>query len=171
MKIVCAWCKKNLSSLPSPPGNKQISHGLCDDCRIKIEYNFISLEDFIDKLKKPIIIMNSKCVVLGANQKTLKMLQKSKNALKNQNAGDVMQCVYADLTEGCGHTVHCSGCTIRNSVTKTYETGQSQKNIEAYQYLNTPEKKKRMNLLISTEKIGDFVLLQISDMFEPITSD
>ena len=166
MKVVCSWCQKNISTISSNFGTKLISHGLCDDCRIKIEYNFTSLEDFIEKLKKPIMIVDNDGIVLGANQTVAMMLKKSKEEIKNQRGGDVMQCVYADLPEGCGNTIHCTGCTIRNTVNKTYETGQSQKDVEAYQFLNTPMGQKRMNILISTEKLGHRVLLRLDSMSE-----
>jgi hypothetical protein len=171
MKIVCAWCKKNIGSTPFLAGNSQISHGLCEDCRIELEYNFISLEKFIDELNKPIMIVDKQALIQGANQITVKMLQKSKEAFKNQKPGDVIECKYANLSEGCGKTVHCSGCAIRNIVKKTYETGQSQIKVEAYHYLNTPIGYKHMRILLSSEKIGDHVLLQIDDVTEAINSD
>lgn len=171
MKIVCAWCQKTIESTSSHLENKLISHGLCDDCRIKMEYNFTSLEDFINKLNEPIMIVDKEGLVQGANQSVAKMLQISRETFKNQKGGDVMECIYADLPEGCGETIHCSGCTIRNTVMKTYETGQSQIDVEGYQYLKTPTGQKRMKILISTEKLGEHVLLRIDDMSEAKGSD
>ncbi len=82
MKIVCAWCQKEIGSTPSHLENERISHGLCDDCRIKMEYNFTSLEDFIEKLNAPIMIMDKEGLVQGANQSVSIMLQTSKEAIK-----------------------------------------------------------------------------------------
>ena len=160
MKIVCAWCQKNIGSTSSHLENELISHGLCNDCRIKLEYNFTSLEDFIENLNKPIMIMDNDAIVLGANESVATMLQKSKEEIKNQVTGQVIECVYADLPEGCGNTIHCTGCTIRNTVTKTYETGQSQIDVEAFQFLNTSTGQKHKKFLISTEKLGNHVLIR-----------
>ena len=35
MKIVCAWCLRDLGKKPGPEG--KMSHGMCDQCREKIE--------------------------------------------------------------------------------------------------------------------------------------
>ena len=166
MKSICAWCQKNIETKKIDNGYRQISHGICDDCALKLEYNYIPLEDFIDEINKPIIIIDKQLIGQGANQTAVKMLQKSKEAIKNQLGGDIMQCIYAALPGGCGETIHCSGCTIRNTVKHTLETGQDQHNVEAYNYLNTPMGTKRMRILISTEKIGESVLLQINNMIE-----
>ncbi|MHA1675165.1 MAG: hypothetical protein ACTSYI_16235, partial [Promethearchaeota archaeon] len=66
---------------------------------------------------------------------------------------------------------HCSGCAIRNSAEKTYETGQSLTNVKAYQILKTPVGPKHKIILISTEKVGDLVLLQIDDLLDDIGSE
>ncbi|MHA1672560.1 MAG: hypothetical protein ACTSYI_02945, partial [Promethearchaeota archaeon] len=81
------------------------------------------------------------------------------------------QCVYSDLPGGCGKTIHCTGCTIRNSAEKTYETGQSLTNIKAYQILKTPTGPKHKIILISTEKVGDLVLLQFDDILDDTGSN
>ena len=36
MKIVCAWCNKNLEE-KEPVDDKSISHGICDSCKKKVE--------------------------------------------------------------------------------------------------------------------------------------
>ena len=91
---------------------------------------------------------------------------KFKDIFIDQLAGDVIQCIYADFPEGCGETTHCSGCAIRNTAEKTYETGESQKNVKAYQILKTAQGPKHKIILLSTEKVGDRVLLQIDDMVD-----
>ena len=73
----------------------------------------------------------------------------------------MFECAYARLPEGCGGTVHCSGCAIRRSVYETYETGESRNNIPATLRcdLNNPSHDVIMH--ISTEKMGNVVLLRI----------
>ncbi|MHA1619374.1 MAG: hypothetical protein ACTSVZ_08835 [Promethearchaeota archaeon] len=151
--------------------NKLISHGICEDCRFKLEYNILGLEKFIITLEKPILVVDGKVRVQAGNSRAIKLLQKCNEDIKNQLAGDVIQCVYSDLPGGCGKTIHCSGCTIRNSAEKTYETGQSLTNIKAYQILKTPAGPKHKIIFISTEKVGDLVLLQFDDILDDIGSD
>ncbi|MHA1744412.1 MAG: hypothetical protein ACTSWW_00340, partial [Promethearchaeota archaeon] len=126
MKIVCAWCGKEMESVTTEyHDNKQISHGICDDCRFKLEYDSLGLEKFICTLKKPILVVDGEVRVQAGNSRSMELLQTCNEEMENQLAGDVIQCVYSDLPGGCGKTIHCTGCTIRNSAEKTYETGQS----------------------------------------------
>lgn len=166
MKTVCAWCKKELGSTPTTAPQKMISHGICDDCRFKLEYSSMGLEDFIVTLKQPILVMDGEVRVQCANEKASKMLQMGRADMTNQLAGDVIQCVYSDLPGGCGETLHCSGCTLRSSAEETYKTGKSLKKIEAYQTLKTSGGPKQKIILISTEKVKDLVLVQIDDMID-----
>jgi len=172
MKIVCAWCGKEMESVTTVhQENKQISHGICDDCRFKLEYDSLGLEDFIITLKTPILVVDSQVRVQSANSRAMDLLQTSREKIENELAGDVIQCAYSDLPGGCGKSIHCSGCAIRNSAEKTYETGQSLTNVKAYQILKTPAGPKHKIILISTEKVGDLVLLQIDDLLDDIGSD
>lgn len=172
IKIVCAWCKKEIESVTTAhQENKQISHGICDDCRFKLEYDSLGLEKFITTLKTPILVVDSKVRVQSGNSRAIEMLQVCNEEMADQLAGDVIQCVYSDLPGGCGKTIHCTGCTIRNSAEKTFETGQSLTNIKAYQILKTPAGPKHKIIYISTEKVGDLVLLQFDDILDDIGSE
>jgi hypothetical protein len=75
--------------------------------------------------------------------------------------GDVFECAYARLPGGCGRTAHCSGCTIRQTVMDTVRTGQGHLRAPAYLNRATPDGVQRIPLTISTERVGDFVLLRI----------
>ena len=37
--------------------------------------------------------------------------------------GNVVECEHSRLPEGCGKTVHCSGCVLRKTVERTYASG------------------------------------------------
>ena len=170
MKTVCAWCGKDMGSTTSVHYENLISHGICEDCRFNLEYGSLSLEKFITKLDYPVMIVDQRVRVQGANQSAVEVLHESEEAMADQLAGDVIHCKYASFPEGCGETIHCAGCAIRNTAERTYKTGQSTRNVEAYNILNTPTGPKHMRILISTEKIGNRVLLQI-DHLSDITAD
>ena len=36
MKVICAWCKKDLGE-KEPLSDTKISHGICDDCKEEIK--------------------------------------------------------------------------------------------------------------------------------------
>jgi hypothetical protein len=89
------------------------------------------------------------------------MLGKGSPEIEGHKGGDVFECAYARLPEGCGNTIHCSGCTIRRTVMETHKTGKSSLRVPATLNRNDPEDPDKITLLISTEKIADVVLLRI----------
>ena len=46
---------------------------------------------------------------------------KPKKVFLGLPGGKVFECAYARLPEGCGKTVHCVTCAIRNTVTSTIQ--------------------------------------------------
>ncbi|MBN2104037.1 hypothetical protein JW835_08370 [bacterium] len=84
--------------------------------------------------------------------------------IENYMGGDAMECVYARLPGGCGNTIHCKTCTIRNSVTETFNTGKSLRKVPAYLDQMQDESVKEIKFLISTEMVNDIVLLRIDEI-------
>jgi len=50
MKVICAWCKKDLGTEEGP--EDQISHGMCDECKKKWDEDLKKLKEERDKNKK-----------------------------------------------------------------------------------------------------------------------
>ena len=73
----------------------------------------------------------------------------------------MFECAYATLPGGCGNTIHCDGCTIRNTVMDTFQTGKSHLKKPAYRIHGIPDKNQEIHYLISTVKVKDVVLLRI----------
>ncbi len=164
MRTVCAWCQKEYKSSVSDRENSPINHGICANCLVDLEYNTIEIGQFLNTFDLPLLVVDGNAVVQNANKVALEFLKKTGEDIHNTLAGDVISCVYADLPEGCGHTVHCDGCAIRNAVEETYRTGESSKTVEAFQYLKTPVGPQRIKIYISTEKVGERVFLQLETM-------
>jgi len=76
----------------------------------------------------------------------------------------VFECANAKLPEGCGNTIHCSGCTIRRNVMDTQETGRRHFRVPAYLNQGNPESYQQIRFLISTEKVEGIVLLRIEEV-------
>ncbi len=96
----------------------------------------------------------------------IRFLTKKTHEVEGQLGGDVFSCAYASLPGGCGQTIHCKSCTIRITVTDTAETGKQHERVEAYQELHHITGDRIIRFLISTEKVGDVVLLRIDDAEE-----
>lgn len=166
MKKICAWCKKELPALASAPGCESlISHGLCDSCGQRILQKYgRPMQQFLDGLEAPVLVVDSNVVVLAGNRRAQKVLKKDLPAIDRRLGGDVIGCLYAKLPGGCGGTVHCKSCAIRQTVSDTYATGKSHLGVEAYPDIEVDSEVKHMQFRISTEKLGGVVLLRIDDI-------
>lgn len=109
------------------------------------------------------IVIDSDARVLTANKQAREALHKDQKSIHGFRGGEVFECAHAKLPGGCGNTVHCSGCTVRRTVMDTMETGRSHLHTPAYLHHGTPENFRRVDYFISTEKVGDAVLLRIDE--------
>jgi hypothetical protein len=158
MSQICAWCNKVINSHDNGQDGT-ITHGICPDCTIKMrETPGEPLMQFLDKLGVPVVLVATDVVVVTANEQARHMLNKNLGEIEGFISGEVFECANATLPGGCGRTIHCSGCTIRGTVTDTFLTGRN--------YTHTPafinhRREGLIDLFISTEKVGDVVLLKI----------
>lgn len=122
------------------------------------------MTEFLDGLVAPVVVIDSLGNVNTANQKARALLQKELSDIEGFQGGNVFECAFAKLPEGCGKTIHCDGCTIRNTVMDTLHTGISHLKIPAGLSHGTTDNCAQMQLLISTEKINDVVMLRIDSI-------
>ena len=160
----CAWCQRVFSPPTKDVAKSLISHGLCESCAIDLEYKRIPLYDFLNKIPFPVLVADYGVYITTLNKAAEKTFHKNLPEIQNHLGGEVIECVYSDLPGGCGHTEHCSACSLRNIVMKTHETNENQKNVLAIQYLKTPTGNKQVELLLSTQKVGDVVLVEIKSI-------
>jgi hypothetical protein len=169
MPSVCAWCKASLREGTDDHG--PVSHGICKSCLVAMEYQPQPLAAFLESLSAPVMAVNHDGRVVGGNDRLLGMVGKGRSAALDRLGGEVISCVYSGLPGGCGETVHCLGCSIRNTVNETRETGESRTRVPAYAYVRTPDGGMvKLDLRISTESVGNLVLLRV-DEAEPGPSD
>ncbi len=163
MKRICAWCKKEME--PVDTGKEEenlISHGMCKSCYDVINrYDIVSLREFLNKLETPVLAIDEEGTVVSVNTPVHELLKKNRSQIEGVKTGNVISCKNAFSPEGCGNTIHCDGCTIRNTVTDTYKTGEKHKNIKTFREVVTDDGFKKLNLQISTELINNIVFLRI----------
>jgi hypothetical protein len=94
------------------------------------------------------------------------LLQKNPEEVEGELGGDAFGCNYANLPGGCGNTVHCRTCAIRINVLETLQSGKSKIGIPAYPDFHHMTGENRVRFLITTERIGETVLLRINDVAE-----
>lgn len=162
MKRLCAWCRKELDdSSADVVEEREITHGICEDCLSNIEFqDGVKLSRFLDSLKLPVIVCDRKDHVQSLNAAAAAALGIDRGEFVGNTPGLVFECEYARFPEGCGRTVHCSGCAIRMAIQRTGETGQT-----VFRQPATLTKNDReISLLITTEKLGDLVLLRLDEI-------
>jgi PAS domain-containing protein len=124
----------------------------------------LPLREYLDGLTAPIVVVDGDGRVTTANRQARTFLRKDLPEIEGYRGGEVFECEHARLPEGCGQTVHCSGCTIRMAVMDTLRTGVSRLRAPACLDCHTGNGVQRVEFLISTEKAGDVVLLRIDEV-------
>jgi nitrogen fixation/metabolism regulation signal transduction histidine kinase len=164
MKKVCAWCKLDMG-IVSGIDDKYITHGICDDCsELMLWPHRSTVMSFLDTLNAPIIVVDSNGNACTANSQARKILRKDLKDIIGLRGGVIFNCAFSNLPEGCGFTVHCDGCTIRNTVMDTFMSGKSHLKVPAGLTRGTTEDRIEIQYMISTEKVEDTVLLRIDNV-------
>jgi hypothetical protein len=170
MKRSCAWCNGDMGRVEgSTRPDTETSHGICGGCLDNFEFQQgVPLQRYPDSLPQPVLVVDRNVVVKTANRKACDALNKDPQEMVQQLGGYVFECAYARLPEGCGSTVHCSGCTIRRSVVKTYETGVAQVCVPAVLRRQHQGGEADQSLIITTVRSGDMVLLRVDAPDGPV---
>ena len=165
MKKICAWCKKDQGEVESVNISNPVTHGICPDCaREVLSFKAESMSEFLDKFPGPVYMLNSECEMISANKEGAEALGRDLAEFAGEVAGRAFECEFSYMEGGCGGTEHCRTCTIRNSITYTYETGKNTLKIPAYPDLRKVTGETELKYLVSTEKVGEAVVLKIEEI-------
>jgi len=138
---LCGWCGESLDGTGDDP---------------------VPLTTFLDALEAPVLLVTEDVEVRKTNTRARELVGKTEDALRGLLGGEVFDCVYAALPEGCGRTVHCSGCTIRRSVGHTFSTGEALERIPATLRRRASDEEPRdTEIYVTTRKVEGRVLLRI----------
>lgn len=164
MVSVCAWCRREMGFKEGPQGD--ITHGICPECyrRFFGKVERESLSEFLEWLGVPVFLVDGDVRVVAANRKAADLVGTEPADLEGAYGGEVIECARSRLPGGCGRTVHCRACTIRNTVTDTFRSGRSHLRIPAVADGRSSEGGHLVRYLISTEKAGEGVLLRIDEV-------
>ncbi|HTT17872.1 MAG TPA: hypothetical protein VMG82_02940 [Candidatus Sulfotelmatobacter sp.] len=164
MRLICAWCGVTIER----PGYSQTlepetSHGMCQACTESLasQEHGAALQRHLDTIPVPILLVDSDSAVVTMNVKACDILGKKLDGTGTQLFGKVFDCVHSRNSEGCGRTIHCSGCVIRRSVTTTFETGEPQVMVPATLSVATQDRLSEAVIAVTTFKMGGLVLLRI----------
>jgi len=163
MKHLCAWCRKEIteSATSDAADSHEITHGICDDCLSNIEFQQgVSLLRFIDSLREPVMVRDESGEIQLLNRAAAEILGIDRTTFIGGMPGQIFECQHARYPQGCGHTVHCSGCALRLAIQQTAETGKGVNRVPA----SLSHEDETTRLLITTEKLGRVVLLRIDNV-------
>jgi len=155
--VLCAWCQALLSDEVDGP----VTHGICPNCAADLRYLPQSLDRFLDSLGGPVLLVDGEGRVLGLNRAAAAIVRMDPGTAKGHLTGEVLQCVHSELPGGCGHTTHCTGCTIRRAFEHTAATGAPVRDAPAFAHVRGAERPVLLSFRISTERLGPLVLVQL----------
>lgn len=161
MNRYCAWCKKELISTEPNGRDNTVTHGICKVCATLLEYQEISPDEIISRFDGPIAIIDKDENIIAMNNKFSKIWKHPLSTRHTDKWGKVLQCVYADLPDGCGQTPHCSGCAIRIALDEIKTTNHDILNQNAFHYIRDGDNLKKILIRFSIKKVNEIVYLQI----------
>jgi ferredoxin len=126
------------------------------------QWNGMSYGVYLERFAFPVVLVESEMRVVAINKPACDMLGRQPGEVVGLLGGEALECGHSRLPEGCGRTVHCSTCTIRNSVNRTNQTGETLSRIPAT--LRRPD--RNVDLLVSTTREGKLVRVTIEPVAE-----
>ncbi len=146
-----------------------VSHGICERCVDNLTFQAgVPLQQYLDSIPVPVLAMDSNIIVQAVNAQGCEILGKKQREVVQHLGGNVFECAHARLPEGCGRTVHCSGCAIRRSVLRTYETGEPLSLVPATLSRSALHVPCAVELTITTIKAGNIVFLRVDRLEQEV---
>jgi PAS domain-containing protein len=136
-----------------------VSHGMCEGCyeHFTKQWDHASLGEYMDAFDLPVAAVDGDGRIIAVNQKMAERLGKPNREVAGLLGGEMFECVNSRLPEGCGKTLRCDACTIRNTVNQTRASGLKLSKVRAY--LSRDE--GATEILISTECKDGVVILTL----------
>jgi PAS domain-containing protein len=133
MKLVCSYCAKALGTVPGGRPT-DVSHGMCEPCSRHFErlWEGMALGEYLDDLPQAVVVVDGDARVLAANARAGALLGRDPASPRGLLGGEAMACARSRLPGGCGKTVHCRECAIRNTVAKVAASGRPATGVPAF---------------------------------------
>ena len=164
MKVVCSYCEAHLRD-KEPLDDPSVSHGMCAPCldHFRRQWRGLSLSEYLDAFTCPVVVFDGDCRTIAANRPAAEWLGRGPEEMLGLLGGEALECANARKPGGCGKTVHCRTCTVRNSVRATFETGEPCVRVPA----SLQRQEGPVRVLVSTCKRGPAVQVMIEALPDP----
>jgi hypothetical protein len=132
VRLVCSYCQKKLGLKP-PLGDGSLTHGMCQACgeHFAALWKGMSYGRYLDRFAFPVVLVEDQGRVVAANTAAGDFRGCRPQEVGGLLGGEALECARSRLPGGCGKTVHCSTCAIRNSVNRTRRTGETLSRVPA----------------------------------------
>ena len=128
----------------------------------------LQYEHLLNAIPVPIFIVDEDVRILDSNAAAEKAFGLSRDAIRSRRGGEALGCLRSQA-EGCGKSLDCKSCVIRNSVSKCLDAVSTTQRRMKFE-IRTEAKKAELELLISTcplpEAGKNAVLLIVEDITE-----
>lgn len=158
MKVACSYCQAMLRD-KEPLDDPTTTHAICGACfeHYAPQWDGQSLGEFLDRFDSPVVAVDEDSRVLAINQSAAEHYGIEQRDAAGLLGGEAFECAHARLPGGCGQTIHCKGCAIRNTVAETQRSGRTMQRVPAS--LTTQD--RTAQLLVSTFARDGVVFLHI----------
>jgi hypothetical protein len=158
MRVVCSFCRKELGTKP-PLQDGSVTHGMCPACgeHFTALWSGMGWDQYLQRFDFPVLMVEQDVRLVALNRPASDLLGRPAEALVGLLGGEALECSHSRLPEGCGRTVHCSTCAIRNAVTATHRTGKPSSRVPA----TLRRREGSRPLLVSTALEGTLVRVTI----------
>jgi hypothetical protein len=122
----------------------------------------VEISEYLEVLEHPAALLAKDHTIIVANNhfRTLRLHEEAIGV----KVGEALECMYSATLGRCGETVACILCALRRSVEQTWLTGQGMRGVPmSYPHRATERKRVEVN----TEKVGDAVLVIVSNPPDP----
>ncbi len=99
--------------------------------------------------------------VVTANESACELFSKDLAEIEGCRGGQVFDCIHSFTEKGCGLDENCEDCKIKKAVLDTFASGQSHGAVRTVLDIKKEEEVAPYAMIISTEKTGEFVLINI----------
>jgi hypothetical protein len=147
MRLVCSYCQKKLG-LKAPLSDGGLTHGMCPSCarHFAEQWRGMSYGHWLERFEFPVVLVEGEGRVVAINKPACDFLGRQPEDVIGLLGGEALECARSRLPGGCGKTVHCATCAIRNSVNETRATGQPLTRVPA----RLKRSERDYDLLVST---------------------